>query len=98
EVVQVAVDGRVLLFAITRACVISVIAGITPALQAANGNVNAMLKEGGPTSSSAPSNRLRGLFVTSEMALAVIAIIGAGLFLASFRRVSEIRTGFESDH
>jgi hypothetical protein len=36
--------------------------------------------------------------VTSEMALAVIAIIGAGLFLASFRHVSEIRTGFESDY
>ncbi len=96
--VQVPVDARVLLFAIALACVVSVIAGITPALQAANDNVNEMLKEGGHSSSSARSNRLRGLFVTSEMALAVVAIIGAGLFLASFRHVSEIRTGFESDH
>jgi len=96
--VQVPVDASVLLFAIALACVISGIAGITPALHAANGTVNEMLKEGGHSSSSAPSDRLRGLFVTSEMALAVIAIIGAGLFLASFRHVSEIRTGFESDH
>jgi predicted permease len=43
--VQVPVDARVLLFAIALACVISIIAGITPALQAANGNVNEMLKE-----------------------------------------------------
>jgi predicted permease len=96
--VQVPVDARVLLFAIALACVVSVIAGIAPALQAANGNVNEMLKEGGHSSASAPSNRLQGLFVTSEMALAVIAIIGAGLFLASFRHVSKIRPGFDSEH
>jgi len=95
--VQAPVDARVLLFAIALACLVSAIASIAPALHVANGDVNKVLKEGGRGSSSS-SNRLRGLFVTLEMGLAVLAIIGAGLFLASFRRVSEIRPGFDADH
>ena len=92
------VDARVILFAIALAFAVSGLAGIAPALHAARCNLNEMLKEGGRTASSGPSNRLRGLFVTSEMALAVIALIGAGLFLASFRHVSSIRPGFDPDH
>jgi predicted permease len=93
------IDAGVILFAIALAVVVSVLAGIAPALRAASGNVNEMLKEGGRSaSSSGRSSRLSGLFVTAEMALAVVAVIGAGLFLASFRHVSEIRTGFESSH
>jgi predicted permease len=92
------IDAGVILFAIALAFVVSVLAGVAPALHAASGNVNEMLKEGGRNASSGRSNRLRGLFVTAEMALAVIAVIGAGLFLASFRHVSEIRPGFDSAH
>jgi predicted permease len=92
------IDVRVILFAIALAIVVSVLAGIVPALHAARGNVNEMLKEGGRNASSGRSSRLSGLFVTAEMALAVVAVIGAGLFLASFRHVSEIRPGFDPSH
>lgn len=92
------IDAGVILFAIALALAVSVLAGIAPALHAASGNVNEMLKDSSRTASSGRSSRLRGLFVTSEMALAVIAVIGAGLFLASFRHVSQIQPGFDPAH
>ena len=67
-------------------------------MHAARGNVNQTLKEGGRTGSGARSMRLLGLFVSSEMALAVVALIVAGLFVKSFRYASEIRPGFDPEH
>jgi predicted permease len=95
---QAPIDVSVLLFTIALSFAAAMIAGAAPAFQAAKQNVNDSLKEGGRTGSSARAGRLRGLFVISEMALAVVALIGAGLFVKSFRHVSEIRPGFEADH
>jgi|HubBroStandDraft_6_1064221.scaffolds.fasta_scaffold00872_5 predicted permease len=92
------IDTSVLLFAIAVAFATAMIAGAAPAFQAAKGNVNDALKEGGRTGASARSRRLRGLFVVSEMALAMVALIGAGLFVKSFIRLSEIRPGFDPEH
>jgi predicted permease len=92
------IDAQVLLFTIALAFAVALLAGIAPALHAAKGNVNETLKEGGRAGASAHSGRLRGLFVTSEMTLAVVALIIAGLFVKSFRQVSEVRPGFNSEH
>jgi predicted permease len=68
---------------------------IAPAFHAAAGNVNETLKEGGRSAStSRGSQRLRGLLVASEMALAVIALIGAGLFVKSFHTARAMQPGF----
>ncbi len=92
------IDTGVLLFAIALMIVVALLAGIAPALYAARGNVNDTLKEGGRTASSARSGRLLGVFVTAEMALAVVALVGAGLFLQSFRHINDIRPGFDPEH
>jgi predicted permease len=92
------IDVTVLLYTVALAFATAMIAGAAPAFQAAKGNVNDSLKEGGRTGSSARSRRLRGLFVISEMALAVVALIGAGLFVKTFQHVTEIRPGFEPEH
>ena len=96
--IEAPIDVQVFLFAVGLAFLVSLVVGVVPAFQGAKVNVNEMLKEGARSISSARSGRLRGLFVTAEMALAVIGIIGAGLFLASFRHVSQIHTGFDSAH
>jgi predicted permease len=89
-------DGSVLLFTTGLAVVVAALAGIGPALHATRDNVTETLKEGGRSGTSgAQSNRLRSLLVTSEVALAVTALIGAGLFVKSFYHVKSIRPGFD---
>lgn len=92
------IDMGVLFFTIALAFAAALLAGAAPAFQAAKSNVSDSLKEGGRSGSSARSAHLRGLFVISEMALAVVALIGAGLFVKSFRHVSEIHPGFDPQH
>jgi putative ABC transport system permease protein len=98
RLVEAPIDAQVFMFAVALALVVSLLVGMVPALHGASGNVNEMLKEGARSISSTRSSRLRGLFVTAEVALAVVGIIGAGLFLASFRYVSEIHPGFDPQH
>jgi len=89
-------DSGVLLFTAGIAVGVAALAGIGPALYATRDNVNETLKEGGRSGTSgARSNRLRSLLVTCEVALAVTALIGAGLFVKSFYRVKSIHPGFD---
>jgi predicted permease len=90
-------DLGVLLFTLALTLGVAILAGVVPALHAAGENVNETLKEGGRTgTSSRHSQRLRNILVVSEMALAVVALIGAGLFVKSFRMARAIRPGFEA--
>jgi len=95
---QPPLDGQVLAFTMALAFGVAILAGLAPALHASRANVNEMLKEGGRSGSSgAHSHRLRGLLVTSEVALAVIALVGAGLFLKSFQTAQAIAPGFKPE-
>jgi len=95
---QPPLDAQVLAFTTALAFLVSILAGLAPALHAARANINEMLKEGGRTGTSgAPSHRLRGLLVTSEVALAVVALVGAGLFLKSFQTARSMDPGFKPD-
>ena len=90
------IDTGVLLFTVVLAFAVAAIAGLAPAMHSSRGDVNEMLKEGGRSgTSSAHSHRLRGLLVTSEVALAVVALIGAGLFVKSFQLARAIQPGFD---
>lgn len=93
------IDFSVLLFTMALAFVVAALAGVAPAMYSARGDVNEMLKEGGRSgTSNTRSQRLRGLLVTSEVALAVVAIIGAGLFVKSFQVARSIQPGFDPHH
>jgi predicted permease len=96
DMVRPPIDTGVLFFATALAFAVAILAGVAPALHSAWGDVNDALKEGGRSgTSSAHSHRLRGLLVTSEVALAVVALIGAGLFVKSFQLARSIHPGFE---
>ena len=59
-------------------------------------DLNETLKEGGRGGGSGThSHRLRGLLVVAEVALAMVALIGAGLFFRSFQNASGIQPGFD---
>ncbi|HWW18146.1 MAG TPA: ABC transporter permease [Candidatus Saccharimonadales bacterium] len=92
---QPPLDGQVLAFTTALAFGVAILAGLAPALHASRGSVNEMLKEGGRSGSAgAHSHRLRGLLVVSEVALAVVALVGAGLFLKSFETARAMNPGF----
>jgi predicted permease len=89
-------DGQVFGFTAGLAVLVTLLAGFAPALHAMRANVHDMVKEGGRSAATggARSYRLRGLLVSSEVALAALALVGAGLFLRSFEAARAINPGF----
>jgi predicted permease len=81
-------------------CILAALAaGMLPALQIARLNVNARLSAGARTGAMGRSrNRLRSVLVASEVALALVALVGAALFARSFRQTMHIDPGFDPDH
>ena len=90
----VALDARLLLFTFTVASVTAVLFGLVPALQASRSNVGAAVKDGARESgASAGSRRVRTLLVVSEVAIALMLLVGAALLLKSFGRLQEVDPG-----
>ncbi len=91
-------DGQIFGFTAVLAVAVTLVAGLAPALHSARANINETLKQGGRTGSSGiQANRLRGLMVISEVALAVVALVGAALFVKSFERARAVDPGFSPD-
>jgi predicted permease len=75
---------------------VTLLAGTVPALLTGRSGPNETLKEGGRSGAvGSGSHRLQGLLVISEVALAMVALVGAGLFARSFRNASHIEPGFD---
>lgn len=89
-------SGAVLAFTALLAVAVALLSTIAPALHAARLDVNETLKEGvRGGGSGARTHRLRGALVVAEVALAAVAVIGAGLAVNGFRKSSRIALGFE---
>jgi putative ABC transport system permease protein len=95
---SVGMNGAVLLFSAGLVVLSVLVFGLAPALHSARGNVHAELKEGGKTTSAGARNRLRGLLATSEVALALVLLVGAGLMMKSLYRLLAVDSGFRSEH
>jgi predicted permease len=92
-------DLRVLLFTIGISLVTGVIFGLAPAIQASRPDLVVELKE--RSGAPAGSNRifsLRNCLVAAQVALSLIALIGAGLFLRSMQNAQRTNPGFDADH
>jgi hypothetical protein len=76
------IDFRVLAFAVAVSFVTGIAFGLVPALQASKVDLNEALKQGGGrTGFAGPGGRLRGAFVMTEIALACVLLVGAGLLV-----------------
>lgn len=92
-------DGRVLIFTLLISIITGMIFGLTPALQGFALNSVESLKEGGRgDGSSRRSSRARRLLVTSEFALALVLLAGAGLMIRTFSALQAIDPGFNPHH
>ena len=94
RIFDVAVDARVLGFAIGLSVITGLLFGLFPSLSASKPDVNAALKEAG-RSGGAVGNKTRAALVTAEVALSMILLIGAGLLIQSFWRLNSVDPGFE---
>ena len=91
-------DGQALAYTTALAFAVVILSGLIPAVHATRANVNEALKQGGRSGAlGVHSQRLRGLLVSSEVALAVVALVGAGLFLKSFQTARAMDPGFSPD-
>ncbi len=78
---------------------VALAAGLVPALQAGRTNLNKQLNEGGRSGlAGTGSHRLRSLLVVVEVSLALVALIGAALFVRGFSSTRQIDPGFRADH
>jgi putative ABC transport system permease protein len=95
--VNLALDWRVLVFTLGVSIFTGVIFGIAPAIKSSRVDLAETLKVGGRGNSTGwRSNPLRSLLVVSEIALAMIALIAAGLFIRSLKNAQHMSIGFES--
>ncbi len=89
-------SGRVIAFTALACVLATLVSGAAPALFCLRSNVNATLNESGRSGDRGPrSHRTRGLLVMIEVALATVALVGAGLFVRSFRNARNIDPGFD---
>jgi putative ABC transport system permease protein len=91
---EVAIDARVLAFTVFISLLTALLFGLIPASQSANIDLNDVLKEGGRGSSGCREMRTRGVLVVSEIALAGLLLIGAGLLIRSFAALASSSTGY----
>jgi predicted permease len=93
---EVGLDANVLAFTVAVSLVTGIAFGLVPALQGSKVDLTESLKEGSrAVSSSRRQNRVRSLMVVSEIALAVVLLVGAGLMIKSLLRLTEVNLGFD---
>jgi putative ABC transport system permease protein len=96
---SIAIEWRVVLFALALAVVTGLIFGTVPALQAAQLDIRESLnEEGRGGSGGARQRRLRKGLVVAEVGLALVLLVSAGLLLRSFAKLTSVSPGFRPEN
>ncbi|HXU10075.1 MAG TPA: ABC transporter permease, partial [Blastocatellia bacterium] len=93
--VEMRIDRSVMFFTLGLSVVTGIFFGLVPALQASRPDVSDWLKEGG-RGTSAGNQRTRSVLIISEIAIALVLLIGAGLLIQSFVRLRHVDLGYDS--
>jgi predicted permease len=93
---EVRLNAGVLLFSLAVSLACGVLFGLIPALTASKTNLASSLKESGRTDSANPArHRVLGVLTVAEVALAFVLLVSAGLLLRSFKKLVDVRPGFD---
>ncbi|HEX6809519.1 MAG TPA: ABC transporter permease [Gemmatimonadaceae bacterium] len=92
----VGLDGRVLAYTLALALGTGIVFGLAPLLKLSTASMSLSLREAGSrTTAHAGASRVRRALVVAEMALAVTLLVGAGLLLRSFEKLTRVDSGFD---
>jgi putative ABC transport system permease protein len=92
---EVSIDGFVLAVTLAISILTGVIFGLAPALQLSKSDLSQVLKQGARVSPGGFRHKLRSFLVISEVALALMLLVGAGLIAKSFMRLQGTEKGFD---
>src|SRR5205085_11502060 len=96
--VNLRIDTLVLVFTLVLAVITGMVFGLAPALQSLKVDLNETLKQGGGrTNLSAGHRRLQNAMVIGEVALAMVLLVGAGLLIKTFTRLSDQYAALHAD-
>jgi len=98
DAIDLAPDTRVLLFTLGVSIATGVLFGLAPAIQASRPDLVGELKETGAPIGSNRLFNLRNALVSAQIALSLVALVGAGLFLRSLQHAQQISPAFDADH
>src|SRR5271156_4487115 len=94
--IVIPIDTHVLLFAVAMAGLSAIVFGAAPAWQISRTDPHQHLNEGrGAGSASRAHHRFRDILVIGQLALALVLLAGAGIFVKSFSRLQNVNVGFE---
>lgn len=91
---EVGISGTVLLFMIAVTVFTGILFGLTPALKTYRLSVKTGLSEGQKVSVGGASHRMNGALIAAQLGLSLVLLIGMGLLLKSFQRLSTVNPGF----
>ena len=97
---EIAIDGRVLAFTFGISLFTGIVFGLVPALRASRLDLNDVLREGGRSGVGTSAfglghQQLRKLLISAEIALSLVLLIGAGLLIRSYQRITSANPGFD---
>ncbi len=96
---QFALDLRVLVPTIAAASLTAIVFGLAPAFFTGRRDLTSTLTQGGRTIAGSPAEqRARHALVVAEVTLALVMVVGAGLFLNSFARLTQLPLGFDASN
>ena len=89
-------DARALAYTIGISAATGIIFGLVPALQAVRGDLQSSLKEGGRGNAGGSRAYLRSTLVVVQVALSLVLLVGASLFVRSFMNLQTTEVGFDT--
>lgn len=96
---EIQMDGAVFAFTLGLAAVLGIVVGVIPAAQLTRVNLASVLRDEGRGGTAGRRTRyVRRMLVVSQVSLAFMLIVGAGLLLTSFQRLLGVDPGFVADH
>lgn len=95
---HIQLDARVLTFTLAVSVASGILSGLVAALHASRANVNEALKEGGRSEGAGSGRRpIRAALVVTEVSLALVLLVSAGLMVRGFRNLLVLNQGYESN-